>query len=129
MRSVTQLLRVHDLYVSVDLGTVVNPDGVANQIEGGAIQASSWALKEAVQFDARGVASTSWESYSILDFTEVPRVHVHALDRCGLPALGAGEVAQGPTVAAIANALHHALGVRVRDLPLTFDRIAQAIHA
>lgn len=127
--SVEEKVRVLDLYISVDLGTVVNPDGVRSQIEGGAIQATSWALTERLGFDAAGVATSNWETYPILRFSDVPRVHVHALERPNEPAFGAGEVAQGPTVAAIANALYHALGVRVRDLPMTFDRVAQAIGA
>ncbi len=127
--AVTHEVRVLDLYLSVDVGTVVSPDGVAHQVEGGAIQATSWALKESVRFDRAGMASQTWGDYPILGFTEVPRVHVHAIDRAGLPALGAGEIAQGPTVAAIANALHHALGARVRDLPMTFDRIAATIQS
>ena len=119
---------MHELHISVDVGTIVSPDGLHNQIQGCAIQATSWALKESVRFDAAGVATQTWADYPILRFTEVPRVHVRAMKRDGLPALGAGEIAQGPTVAAIANALHHALGVRVRDLPLTFERIAAAIR-
>lgn len=122
-------VRVRDLYLSVDLGTLVNPDGARSQIEGGAVQATSWALMERVGFDAGGVATRDWETYPILRFSDVPRVHVHTIDRPDEPAVGAGEVAQGPTVAAIANALHHALGVRVRDLPLTFERVAQAMDA
>ncbi len=122
-------IAVHDLYVSVDVGTVVNPDGVRSQVEGGAVQATSWALTERLGFDAAGVATATWDSYPILRFSDAPAVHVNVLDRAGEPALGAGEIAQGPTAAAIANALAHALGVRVRDLPMTFDRVAQAIGA
>jgi CO/xanthine dehydrogenase Mo-binding subunit len=101
----------------------VNPDGVANQIEGGCIQAASWTLKEAYRPGMVG-----WEDYPILKFSEVPRVEVLLL-RNENPSVGAGECTMGPTVAAIANALHDALGVRVRDLPLTPERIAAAINA
>jgi len=122
-------IQVHDLYISVDVGTVVNPDSVRSQVEGGAVQATSWALTERLGFDAAGVATATWDSYPILRFSDAPAVHVNVLDRTGEPALGAGEIAQGPTAAAIANALAHALGVRVRDLPMTFERVAQAIGA
>jgi CO/xanthine dehydrogenase Mo-binding subunit len=105
---------------------VVNPDGVANQIEGGAIQATSWTLKEAVRFDRTRVTSSSWEDYPILKFSEVPAVEVEIVSRPDLPSVGAGEAAQGPTAAAIANAVCDALGVRVRDLPITPERIAAA---
>jgi CO/xanthine dehydrogenase Mo-binding subunit len=118
----THELRVTRLVAVVDVGLAVNPDGVANQIEGGCIQAASWTLKEAWR---PGVAG--WEDYPILKFSEVPRVEV-ALLKTEHPSVGAGECTMGPTAAAIANALHDALGVRVRDLPLTPERIAAAIN-
>jgi len=120
-------VRVNRLVLAVDVGLVINPDGVINQIEGGAIQATSWTLKEEVKLDARGIASLGWEDYPILKFSEVPAVEVELIDRPELPSVGAGEAAQGPTGAAIANAVSHALGLRVRDLPLTHERIAAAI--
>ena len=120
-------LRVLRLTIAVDVGLAVNPDGVVAQIEGGAVQATSWALKEAVQFDAEGITSNTWERYPILRFTEVPAVAVHRVPST-LPSLGAGEASLGPTAAAIANALFDALGVRVRELPLTAERIAAAIN-
>jgi CO/xanthine dehydrogenase Mo-binding subunit len=119
-------VRVRRLVVAVDVGLVVNPDGVANQLEGGAIQATSWTLKEQVRFDRTRITSTAWEDYPILRFSEVPRVEVEIVARPDLPSVGAGEGAQGPTAAAIANAVFDALGVRVRDLPLTPERIAAA---
>jgi CO/xanthine dehydrogenase Mo-binding subunit len=119
-------IRVRRLVVAVDVGLVVNPDGVANQIEGGAIQATSWTLKEAVRFDRTRVTSSTWEDYPILKFSEVPAVEVEIVSRPDLPSVGAGESAQGPTAAAIANAVCDALGVRVRDLPITPERIAAA---
>jgi CO/xanthine dehydrogenase Mo-binding subunit len=119
----THELRVTRLVAAVDVGLAVNPDGVANQIEGGCIQATSWTLKEAWR---PGVVA--WEDYPILKFSEVPRVEV-LLSKNEFPSVGAGECAMGPTAAAIANALENALGVRVRDLPLTPERIAAAINA
>jgi len=120
-------VRVNRLVLAVDVGLVINPDGVINQIEGGAIQSTSWTLKEQVKLGAHGIASLSWEEYPILKFSEVPVVEVELADHPELPAVGAGEAAQGPTAAAIANAVAHALGLRVRDLPLTHERIAAAI--
>ena len=113
-------LRVTRLVAAVDVGLVVNPDGVANQIEGGCVQATSWTLKEAWR---PGVAS--WEDYPILRFSEAPAVECHLLKN-EHPSLGSGECTMGPTVAAIANALHDALGVRVRNLPLSAENIANA---
>ena len=120
-------IRVRRLVVAVDVGEVINPDGVANQIEGGAIQATSWTLKEAVRFDRTRITSDTWETYPILRFSEVPAVEVEIIARPEEKALGAGEAAHGPTAAAIANAVFDALGVRVRDLPITRERIIAAM--
>jgi CO/xanthine dehydrogenase Mo-binding subunit len=122
-------VRVRRLVIAVDVGEVINPDGVINQIEGGAIQATSWTLKEAVRFDRERVTSDAWETYPILTFSEAPAVEVEIVSRPQERPLGAGEAAHGPTAAAIANAVFDALGVRVRDLPITRDRIMAAMEA
>ena len=89
-------IRVRRLVVAVDVGEVINPDGVANQMEGGAIQATSWTLKEAVRFDRTRITSDTWETYPILRFSEVPAVEVEIVARPEEKALGAGEAAHGP---------------------------------
>ncbi len=121
-------VRVRRLTVVADLGTVVNPDGARNQLEGGATQATSWTTKERVRFDRRRITSVDWETYPVLTFPEAPPVDVHLVEG-DAPSVGAGEAAQGPTGAAIANAVHRALGVRVRDLPLDAAAIVRAIEA
>jgi nicotinate dehydrogenase subunit B len=107
----------------------VNLDGVLNQVQGGALQAVSWTLKEEVKFDSSGITSLDWEQYPILRFSQVPAVEASVIDRPQEPSLGVGECVNGPVTAAIANALHNALGVRVRDLPLNNDNIVRAISA
>ena len=119
-------IRVRRLVIAVDVGLVINPDGVANQIEGGAIQSTSWTLKEAVRFDRARVTSDNWDDYPIWRCSEAPAVEVEIVSRPEQPAAGAGEAAQGPTAAAIGNAVFDALGVRIRDLPLTSERIITA---
>ncbi len=121
-------VRLRRLTLAVEVGRVVHPDGVRNQVEGGAVQAASWTLKERVRFDRCRVTSTDWETYPVLRFSEVPVVDVVLLDRPDLPSVGAGEVAQGPAAAAIGNALAAAVGVRVRDLPLTADAVVTALQ-
>lgn len=111
---------------ATDVGLVINPDGVINQIEGGLIQAASWTVKEQVRFGRNGVESTDWATYPILTFPEVPSVTVELMHRPDEPALGAGEASQGPTSAAIANAVAQATGRRVYDLPLTPARVRGA---
>jgi CO/xanthine dehydrogenase Mo-binding subunit len=120
---------VRRLTAAVDVGRVVNPDGVRNQIEGGATQATSWTVKERVRFDRTRVTSVDWEHYPILRFSESPVVDVEIMSSSGLPSVGAGEAAQGPTAAAIANAVANAIGVRVRNLPLTADAVVAAIES
>lgn len=121
-------IRVKRLTLAVDVGEAINPDGVINQIEGGAIQATSWVLKERVRFDRTRITSTSWTDYPILTFSEVPAVDVEIIQRPEIEPVGAGEAAHGPVTAAIANAVHDCLGVRVRDLPITRDKIIAAME-
>ena len=122
-------LRVTRAFAAVDVGQIVNPDGVVNQVEGGIIQSASWTLKEAVRFDRTRVTTRSWSDYPILRFEEVPEVAVTLLNRPEEPFLGVGEGAQGPAAAAIANALAHATGKRLRALPFTPERVRQALRA
>ena len=125
---VDESVRLLRVWCAADGGLVINPDGAINQLEGGIIQAASWALKEGVRFDGNGISSRDWESYPVLRFSEVPEVSVELVDPAAdRPPLGIGEASGGPTVAAIGNAVAHALGARIRDLPLTRDRVMAAL--
>ena len=122
----TAVVRVPRLWIAADAGRVIDPDGLRNQLEGGAVQALSWCLKEAVSFDAEGaVASRDWASYPILRFSEVPQVETVLLDHPELDPLGAGEATVGPTSGALANAVFAATSLRIRDLPMTPDRLRE----
>lgn len=115
---------------AVDSGEIVNPDGIRNQMEGGILQSMSWTLYEAVTFDQSRVTSLDWSGYPILRFGGVPdSIEVHVLPRPGEPFLGTGEAAQGPAAAAVANAVAHAIGKRLRDLPLTRAKVKAAARA
>jgi CO/xanthine dehydrogenase Mo-binding subunit len=118
-------IRIRKLWLAVDVGRVITPDGVINQVEGGAVQSASWTLREHVRFNRYRITSGTWDSYQILRFTDTPEVTVHVIDAPGEPEVGAGEVAQGPVAGAIGNAVADAVGVRVRDLPLTRERVDQ----
>ena len=120
-------VRLTRLWCVCDGGLIVNPDGAKNQLEGGMVMAASWALKERVQLGGAGVASITWDDYPILRFSEVPPIEIELLDAKDARPMGLGEVSQGPVMAAIGNAVAHALGARVRDLPMTHDRIAAAL--
>ena len=126
----TGAVRIPRIVASIDSGTAVSPDGIRNQTEGGIIQSASWTLFEEVGFDNTRVTSRDWMSYPIMRFSAMPEsVEVHVIDRPGQPFLGAGEAAQGPTAAALANAIAQAAGARLRDLPLTRDRVKAAMRA
>jgi CO/xanthine dehydrogenase Mo-binding subunit len=115
--------RVRKLWIAADVGLVVHPDGARNQVEGGALQAASWTLQEQADLGPEGVRSDDWATYPIARFSAAPAVQVTLLDRPDSPSLGAGECSIGPTAAAIANAIHDALGVRVRTMPFSADNL------
>jgi nicotinate dehydrogenase subunit B len=119
-------VRVTHAWAAVDAGEAINPDGIKNQIEGSIIQSTSWTLKERVSFEGDAVTTRDWEGYPILRFSEVPEIKVSLIVRPELPGLGVGEVAMGPTAAAISNGVHRALGIRVRTMPITRDAILAA---
>jgi CO/xanthine dehydrogenase Mo-binding subunit len=132
---VTHQVNVRNLWVVADIGEIIHADGAISQLEGGAIQSTSWALKEQAHWDSENITSTHWDAYPILRFSEVPEVQVHLMPSNSQNAetlnspLGAGEATQGPTTAAIANAVFHAVGVRVRQLPMSPDNLAKAALA
>ena len=114
------------MWAAVDVGEVINMDGLSNQIEGGMIQAASWTLKEEVTFNTTEITSTDWIKYPILKFSEVPEVEVAIINRPSEDAKGAGEVPVPPTAAAIANAIYNASAIRIYDLPITPEKILNA---
>ena len=118
--------RVTKAWCAVDAGLAINPDGIVNQIEGGIVQSISWTLKEEAGFDGRRVTTRDWDGYRILRFSEAPELKVELIQRPECPPLGVGEAAQGPTAAAVANAVAHACDLRIRDLPITRERIIAA---
>ncbi|HEX7035877.1 MAG TPA: molybdopterin cofactor-binding domain-containing protein [Pseudomonadales bacterium] len=125
----TAAVRVPKVWIAADAGRVVDPDGLINQLEGGAVQALSWTLKERVRFRSDDIESEDWVSYPVLRFDETPEVITRLLDRPEQPSLGAGEATAGPTAAALANAVFAACGVRVRDMPLDAERLREAAAA
>ncbi len=127
--TVDEEVRLDHIWSATDAGLVINPDGLRNQLEGGIIQACSFALKERALIEGDGIQSRDWESYPILRFSEVPPVEVELIQPNEHPPLGAGECTVAPTCAAIGNAVAHALGQRVYDMPLDRERIMAALLA
>lgn len=106
------------MWAVLEAGEAINPDGLKNQTEGGMIQSASWTLKEEVKFSTQEIISKNWIDYPIIRYDAIPETKVVIIDRPDLPPLGAGESAQGPAGAAIANAVYTACGKRVRELPI-----------
>lgn len=122
-------VRLDHVTIVADAGRIVDRDGLAAQLEGGFLQGASWALHEAVTWDRDGITSRDWDSYPVLRFPNVPVIDVVLLDQPGEKSLGAGEASSGPAMAAIANAIFDATGLRIRRLPMTPDAITSAALA
>jgi len=120
-------VRVTRICAGHDCGEMVNPDGVANQVEGGVLQTVSRTLMEAVTWDRSKVTSVDWASYPIMRHTQAPKVEVALIDRPGTPQWGAGEPMACAIPAAIANAVFDATGARMRSLPFTPDKVKAAL--
>jgi len=123
----TGAVRVHQLWIAHDCGLVVNPDGLRNQIEGNAVQATSRALKESVDFAKGAVTSVDWITYPILRFSEVPQVTIRSIDRIDERILGAGEATSTVIAPAIANAIFARTGARLRRVPFTPEAVRAAM--
>ncbi|HEX3703237.1 MAG TPA: molybdopterin cofactor-binding domain-containing protein [Vicinamibacterales bacterium] len=118
------------LVVAQDCGPVSNPDGMRNQIEGGALQGLSRALGEEVTWDAAKVTSIDWRTYHSLPLGfDVPVVESVLINRTGVEATGAGETAITIVAAAIGNAIFDATGARIRQVPFSADRVKAALVA
>ncbi|MDE1186576.1 MAG: molybdopterin-dependent oxidoreductase [Pantoea sp.] len=121
-------IAVTRITVGHDAGMMVNPAGVKHQIHGNVIQSTSRVLKEQVTIESNMIASQEWGGYPILTFPEVPDIDVMMMPRPYEPPLGAGESASVPSAAAIANAVFDATGIRFRELPITSDKLRQALN-
>ena len=118
-------IRLLHTVIVADAGRVIDAAGLTAQLEGGFIQAASWALYEQVTWDRDGILSRDWESYPVIRFNNIPSIEVTLLDRPDDKSVGAGEASPGPSIAAIANAVFDATGIRVRRLPFTPDAIME----
>ena len=120
---------VKRVVIAHDCGLIANPNGLENQIEGNVIQGVSRSLLEEVDFDERGVKNLDWSSYPTIRYKDIPEVEIDLIDRPELGFLGAGEASLVPVPAAIANAIFDATGARVRDIPMTPERVLAALEA
>jgi nicotinate dehydrogenase subunit B len=123
----TGKVTVKKVTVAHDCGIIVNPDGVRNQIEGNVIQGCSRALMEEVNFDSAGVKNLNWSTYPIIKFSDVPEVEIVLINHPELPPMGAGEASTTAVAAAIGNAIFDAVGVRLRQVPFTPERLRNEV--
>jgi nicotinate dehydrogenase subunit B len=119
-------VKVKRVVAAFDVGQIINPDGVRNQMEGGIIQALSRTLVEEVTYGGGKVTSLDWSRYPMLSFLDLPEIEIVLLDRPHERPGGVGEVQTPIIPGAVGNAIYDAVGVRVRDLPFTPARILAA---
>ena len=124
----TGVVAVLQMWAATEAGRAVNPDGIANQIEGGMVQSASWTLMERGRWNGLRMVSEDYANYPIIGFAQVPPIHSVLIDRPDLPSLGVGEGSQAPTGAAIANAILDATGRRVTEIPFTPDEVLAALR-
>jgi CO/xanthine dehydrogenase Mo-binding subunit len=124
----TGAITVKRMVISNDSGPISNPDGLKNQMEGGALQGLSRALGEEVTWDAQQITSVDWRSYRSLPVGfSVPTIDVVLLDRPEHPAMGAGETSITLTASAVGNAVFDATGARLRQVPFTPENVKAAL--
>jgi xanthine dehydrogenase YagR molybdenum-binding subunit len=131
----TGVVKVERVVAVHDCGRPINPLAVESQIHGGVIQGLSYALYENRVLDRRSgwMLNANFESYKIAGAREIPRIEVHLIEeyrgRSSTDAGGIGEPATVATAAAVANAVYNATGVRMRELPITPERVLAAMTA
>jgi CO/xanthine dehydrogenase Mo-binding subunit len=126
----TGRLMVKRFVASQDCGPISTPDGMKNQIEGGALQGLSRALGEEVTWDEKKVTSVDWRTYHSLTLgAEVPVIESVLINRSGVEAMGAGETTITLVASAVANAIFDATGARIRQVPFTPERVKAALAA
>jgi nicotinate dehydrogenase subunit B len=123
-------IAVKRLVLAIDCGPISNPDGLRNQLEGGALHGMSRTLLEEVTWDDQKVTSINWSTYRPLFLdADVPKIETVLINRSDGDAMGAGEVAITVTAAAIANAVFDATGARIRQIPFTPERVKRELDA
>jgi CO/xanthine dehydrogenase Mo-binding subunit len=124
----TGRVAVKRLVIASDVGPISNPDGLRNQLEGGALHGMSRALNEEVTWDDQKVTSIDWRTYHPLPVgADIPKIETVLINQPEARATGAGETAVTVVAAAIGNAVFDATGVRLRQVPFTPERVKAAI--
>ncbi|MFK7763156.1 MAG: molybdopterin cofactor-binding domain-containing protein [Roseobacter sp.] len=119
-------VQISSVQLVADAGRIIDGSGLTAQLEGGVLQGASWALYEKVEWGPDGRESNDWDSYPVLRFNDVPEISIEMIEPEGEQAVGAGEASPAPTVAAIANAIYAATGLRLCRLPFDRDAVMRA---
>jgi nicotinate dehydrogenase subunit B len=119
-------VRVVRMTTAFECGAIVNPDGLRNQVIGANIQGLGGALFEAIEFENGRITNPRFSRYRVPRFRDVPEIEAVLLDRKDLPSAGAGETPIMAVAPAIGNAIFHATGTRLRDLPMVPNGMVQA---
>jgi isoquinoline 1-oxidoreductase beta subunit len=119
VRTAADALRVARIFVAVDCGTAINPDGIRAQIEGGALMGLSAALREEITYERGALGQRNFDTYRVLSIAEAPAVEVLIVETPNVSIGGIGEVGVPPVAPALVNAVFAATGLRVRRLPLS----------
>ena len=126
----TGAVEVRRLTIANDSGPISNPDGLRNQLEGGALHGVSRTLLEEVTWDDEKITSIDWRTYRPLYLgATVPEIQTVLIDRTEGEAMGAGETAVTVVAGAVANAIFDATGVRLRQVPFTPERVRAGLDA
>jgi len=124
----TGAVAVKRIVVANDCGPISNPDGLRNQIEGGALQGMSRVLGEEVTWDNEKITSVDWRTYHTLPLGfAIPKIEITLVNRPDEEATGAGETSITVIAAALGNAIFDATGARLRQSPFTPERVKAAL--
>lgn len=125
-------VKVLDVYVSQDVGKVLNPLGITGQIEGGVLMGIGYGLSEELVTDNGRIMNPNFHNYKMLTAADVPNIHFYPVEtndpQGPFGAKGMAEAPLIPTAAAIANAVADAIGTRIYSLPLTPEKVLKAIR-
>jgi hypothetical protein len=123
----SETIEIQKLFICADVGSIVNFNGVINQLEGGAVQAISFTNFEETKISSCGIQSNDWSKYPIIGFENIPKIETQLIENSQYPSVGAGECSVGPTAGAITNAVYDAIGFRLRNMPFNIDNLRKEI--
>jgi CO/xanthine dehydrogenase Mo-binding subunit len=123
----TGALKVLRMVVAMDPGVAVNPDGALQQMEGAATMGLGYALTEELRFRGGEIHDHNFDTYQLPRFSGLPKLECILVETPGTPAQGCAEPPVVTVGAVLANAIFDATGARLLQLPMTPERVKQAL--